>query len=365
MRVMSNSNLTLEQLRAQIDQTDHQILEALNRRAELARAVGELKERDDSPVLRPEREAQIVANAIANNQTLNGLLKPDQIDAIWREIISLCRSLERRLNLAYLGPAGTYSEQALLQQFGSRDNPVPCVSIDDVFRSVQSGTNDFGVVPVENSTEGSINRTLDLFMQSDLQICAEISIAVNHQMLGLSAPANQRKKIVAHPQALAQCQRWLAENWGHLPIEPVSSNAEGARQAAQDSAVLAIASERAAQQYGLETIAGQIQDDPSNRTRFAVIGQYRPSPSGQDQTSLILSVPDKAGAVYSLIEPLARHGVSMKRFESRPARQSGWEYNFYIDIVGHQDDPAVAAALAELKTKAQFYKVVGSYPRAR
>ncbi len=362
---MTSPAYTLAQLREQIDQTDSQLLDALNRRAALAHAVGELKALDNSPVLRPEREAQVIASAIAANAGQGGLLKPAQIEAVWREIISLCRSLERRLNVAYLGPAGTYSELALLQQFGSQDNPVPCVSIDEVFRSVQSGANDFGVVPVENSTEGSINRTLDLFLQNDLQICAEIAISVNHQLLGLGAGTQHRKKVVAHPQALAQCQHWLADNLGHLTVEAVASNAEGARLASLDNSILAIASDRAGQQYGLDFIARNIQDDPSNRTRFAVIGNYRPGASGQDQTSLILSVPDRAGAVHGLIEPLARHGVSMKRFESRPARQAGWEYNFYIDIVGHQDDPNVAAALAELKSKALFYKVVGSYPRAR
>ncbi len=360
-----SSHLTLAQLREQIDQTDAQILAALNRRAGLAQAVGELKARDNSPVLRPEREAQIIAGAIAANQAQSGLLKAHQIEAVWREVISLCRSLERRLNIGYLGPAGTYSEMALLQQFGSQDNPVPCSSIDEVFRSVLAGANDFGVVPVENSTEGSVNRTLDLFLQSDVQICAEVSISVNHQLLGQGNGLGQRTKVVAHPQALAQCQHWLASHIGHLPLEPVASNAEGARQAAADPTIMAIASDRAAAQYQLNTLAPNIQDDPSNRTRFAVIGQYRPGSSGQDQTSLIISVPDKAGAVHRLIEPLARHEVSMKRFESRPARQAGWAYHFYIDIIGHQDDPPVAAALAELKAQALFYKVVGSYPRAR
>jgi chorismate mutase / prephenate dehydratase len=365
---MSNTpeKLTLAQLREQIDQTDAALLQALNRRARLAHAVGELKAREDSPVLRPEREAQIITQAIAHSQGDSAnLLKADQIEAVWREIISLCRSLERRLNIGYLGPAGTYSEMALLKQFGSQDNPVACLSIDEVFRSVEAGSNDFGVVPVENSTEGSINRTLDLFLQTDLQICAEVAIAVNHQLLGTGSSLQGRSKVVAHPQALAQCQRWLAEHLGQLPTQAVASNAEGARLASNDPSILAIASDRAAAQYGLQTVASCIQDDPSNRTRFAVIGRYRAGASGADQTSVIISVPDRSGAVHQLIEPLARHGVSMKRFESRPARQTGWAYNFYIDVLGHQDDAPVAAALAEMKAQSLFFKVVGSYPRAR
>lgn len=360
----SNSNAAtnpLGPLREQIDATDAQILALLNQRAQLAQQVGVVKAKSNAPVLRPEREVQVLERLVALNQ---GPITAVGVKAIWREIISTCRALEHRLKVAYLGPAGTFSEQALLANFGTQVEAVPCLSIDEVFRSVQAQACDFGVVPVENSTEGSVNRTLDLFLQSPLQVCAEISLAVRHCLMG-TGQIETARTVSAHPQALAQCQGWLNLHAPKLERIPVSSNAEAARIAAQDGTVLAIAGERAASQFNVPIIAANIQDDPLNRTRFAVIGNVRCGASGSDQTSLIVSVPDKAGAVHALIEPLARHGVSMKRFESRPARQEGWEYNFYIDIVGHQDDPNVSEALSEIKAFARFYKVVGSYPRAR
>jgi chorismate mutase / prephenate dehydratase len=351
-------------LRQKIDATDAALLELLNKRASLALEVGHLKATTNAPILRPEREAQVIAQAVANNR---GPLSELAINGLWREIISVCRSLELRLKVAFLGPSGTFTEQALFSHFGLQVDGVACNSIDEVFRSVQAGATNFGVVPVENSTEGAVNRTLDLFLQSPLQICAEISLPIRHHLLGNASNADLKtyQCVKAHPQALAQCQRWLSENAPHLERIAVSSNAEGARLASIESNTLSIAGEQAMQNYSLQAIASNIQDDPLNRTRFAIIGNHLCEPSGNDQTSVIVSVPDKAGAVHSLIEPLARHGVSMKRFESRPARQSGWEYNFYIDLMGHRDDANVKLALAEIQAQAQFYKVVGSYPRAK
>jgi chorismate mutase / prephenate dehydratase len=371
----SNSDANLKQdlttpspellaLRQKIDATDAALLQLLNQRATLALAVGRLKAQTNAPILRPEREAQVIARAVANN---TGPLSEPAITGLWREIISVCRSLELRLNVAFLGPSGTFTEQALFSHFGMQVDGLACVSIDEVFRSVQAGSANFGVVPVENSTEGAVNRTLDLFLQSTLQICAEVSLPIRHHLLA-AAPIRDLKTytaVKAHPQALAQCHRWLSENAPHLERIAVSSNAEGARLCSEESTSLAIAGEQAMQNYSLQAIAANIQDDPLNRTRFAIIGNHRCEPSGNDQTSVIVSVPDKAGAVHSLIEPLARHGVSMKRFESRPARQSGWEYNFYIDLMGHRDDANVKLALSEIEGQARFYKVVGSYPRAK
>jgi len=351
----------LGELRRDIDSVDRQIVELLNRRASLAQHVGEVKKLVDAPVYRPEREAQIIAKLAALN---GGPLPLAGIEAIYREIISACRELERRMRVAYLGPAGTFSEQALLKHFGSSVDAIPCASIDEVFRSTETGATDFGVVPVENSSEGAVNRSLDLFLQTALPICGEVSIAVRHNLMTRSGALDGITRVCAHPQALAQCQNWLDRNLPAVERVPVSSNAEGARLASIDSHTAAIASEVAATRYGLQIVAPGIQDDAHNRTRFAVIGRYVCGPSGLDQTSLILSVPDRAGAVHSLIEPLARHGVSMKRFESRPARQGDWEYFFYIDLIGHQDDPPVAAALSELRAQAAFCKVIGSYPRA-
>ncbi|HQY27762.1 MAG TPA: prephenate dehydratase [Burkholderiaceae bacterium] len=351
----------LDALRRAIDAVDRELVERLNRRARLAQQVGELKHRTDAPVYRPEREAQIMARLREINP---GPLSGDAIEAIWREVVSACRELERRLRIAFLGPAGTFSEQALLRHFGSSVDAVPCATIDEVFRATEAGATDFGVVPVENSSEGAVNRTLDMFLQSPLAISGEVSVPVRQNLMSRDGTLDGVRRIVSHPQSLAQCTGWLDRHASGIERVPASSNAEAARLASEDASTAAIAGEHAAQRYGLRMIARSIQDDPNNRTRFAVIGRHACAPSGADQTSLILSVPDRAGAVHGLIEPFARHGVSMKRFESRPARQGLWEYYFYIDVIGHRDDPPVAAALAELGSQAAFCKVVGSYPRA-
>jgi chorismate mutase/prephenate dehydratase len=355
------ADTSLDGLRLQIDETDRQLLELVNRRAELARQVGELKKHDDSPVYRPEREAQIMQKLRAANP---GPLPGATIEAIWREIVSGCREIERRLRVGFLGPVGTYSEQALLKHFGSGVDAVPCSSIDEVFRATESGTVDFGVVPVENSTEGAVSRTLDLFLRSPLEISGEISMPIRQNLMTRSGTMQGIRRIVSHAQSLAQCAGWLDRNYPAIERVPAVSNAEAARLASQDDDTAAIAGVNAAARWSLQFVAQSIQDEPNNRTRFAVIGKYRCGPSGVDQTSLILSVPDRAGAVHALIEPLACHGVSMKRFESRPSRQGAWEYHFYIDILGHRDDANVASALDEIRSKAAFCKVVGSYPRA-
>lgn len=351
----------LAELRRSIDAVDKQIVELISRRAGLAREVGEVKKLVDAPVYRPEREAQIFAKLRAINP---GPLPNAGIEAVYREIISACRELERRMRVAYLGPPGTFSEQALLRHFGSGVDAIACPSIDEVFRATEAGTTDFGVVPVENSSEGAVNRSLDLFLQTPLRICGEVSVPVRHNLLTRSGSMDGVRRICAHAQALAQCMGWLDRSHPDIERVPVSSNAEGARLASVDEHTAGIAGDSAAARYGLQAVASGIQDDPLNRTRFAIVGHYDCGPSGKDQTSLILSVPDRAGAVYALIEPLARHGVSMKRFESRPARSGQWEYFFYIDVIGHRDDAPVAAALSEIRTHAAFYKVVGSYPRA-
>jgi chorismate mutase/prephenate dehydratase len=311
-------------------------------------------------VLRPEREAQILARLAERNP---GPLSSGAITAIWREVISACRELERRLRVGYLGPAGTFSEQAVHAQFGHGVDAVPLSSFDEVFRATEAGTVDFGVVPVENSTEGAVNRSLDLFLQTPLTICGEVSIPIKHNLLSASGTMAGVTRICAHAQALAQCAGWLNRNHPNVERVPVSSNAEGARLASVEPHTAGIAGDGVLGRYGVRVVAEAIQDDPLNRTRFAVIGHHLCAPSGADQTSLILSVPDRAGAVHALIEPLARHRVSMKRFESRPARQGGWQYYFYIDLLGHEQDAPVAAALAELRAHSAFFKSLGSYPR--
>lgn len=351
----------LAELRQKIDAIDTSIVASLNERARLAIAVGEVKKETDAPVYRPEREAQVLARLSERNP---GPLPAASVRAIYREVMSACRELERRMRVAYLGPPGTFSEEALRKHFGSGVDALACSSIDEVFRATDSGGCDFGVAPIENSTEGAVNRSMDLLQHTNLTISGEVSIPIRHNLLARQASLAGVSRICAHPQALAQCQGWLDRNAVGIDRVPVSSNAEGARLASVEPHTAAIASDGAASLYQLEFVGRAIQDDANNRTRFLVLGRYECTPSGSDQTSLILSVPDRAGAVHALIEPLARHGVSMKRFESRPARQGNWEYYFYIDVIGHQADPAVARALGELKANAAYYRVIGSYPRA-
>jgi chorismate mutase/prephenate dehydratase len=351
----------LKPLRDRIDAIDAQILDLLAQRGQVAQDVGHVKAETMAPVFRPEREAQVLRRVAERNP---GPLKDHDVQTIFREIMSACRALEKRVTVAYLGPAGTFSEQAVYQQFGSAVETLPCVSIDEVFRATEAGTADFGVVPVENSSEGAVNRTLDLLLATTTIISGEVSIPVHHSLMTRTGSMDGVKVVCAHSQALAQCQVWLNLHHPNIERRAVASNAEAAVLASQDPTVAAIASEMAGEQYQLGVVQAHIQDDPHNRTRFVVIGSLQTGPSGQDQTSLVLAVPNKAGAVYNLLAPLAKHGVSMTRFESRPARIGTWEYYFYVDIEGHVHNPAVARALEELKDNAAFFKVLGSYPHS-
>ena len=346
-------------LRQKIDEIDAEILVLLNRRAQLAQEVGHVKAETNAPVFRPEREAQVLRSVADRNP---GPLQSGDVQTIFREVMSACRALEKRVTVAYLGPTGTFSEQAVYQQFGHAVDSLACASIDEVFRAAEAGTADFGVVPIENSSEGVINRTLDLLLQTTLRISGEVAIPVHHSLMTKDGTTDHVTRICAHSQALAQCNAWLNQHYPNIERLAVASNAEAARMASEDPTVAGIAGELAAQTYGLQIVSAHIQDDPHNRTRFAVVGRLHTTPSGKDQTSLVLSVPNKAGAVYSLLSPLASHGVSMSRFESRPARMGAWEYYFYVDVEGHEKDEKVAKALAELKQNAAFFKLLGSYP---
>jgi chorismate mutase/prephenate dehydratase len=354
---------TLAQLRTAIDAVDQQLLALLNQRAGLAHEVGEIKKVEGSPVYRPEREAQVILGLQNANP---GPLKPANIATIWREIMSACRALEAPQRVAYLGPAGTFSEQAAVTFFGASIEHVACASFDEVFHAAAAGTADFGVVPVENSTEGVVTRSLDLLLQSPLHIVGEISLLVRHHLLRQSASLEGIEAVLAHPQALAQCQGWLSKHLPHAERRAVSSNAEGARLATTNPAWAGIASERAGTEFGLHLAAHAIQDDAFNRTRFAVVclpqTLQAPQASGRDCVSLVVSVPNRPGAVHDILVPLKQHGVSMTRFESRPARSGQWEYYFYIDIQGHPSQPHVEAALADLRALCAFYKVLGTYP---
>ena len=356
-------NKDLSQLRTEIDAVDRELLELLNRRAALANEVGEIKRVEGSPVFRPEREAQVIQGLQARNP---GPLKPGNVATIWREIMSACRALEAPQRVAYLGPAGTFSEQAAVQFFGSSIEHVPCVSFDEVFHAAASGNADFGVVPVENSTEGVVTRSLDLLLSSPLHIVGEVSLLVRHHLLRSTPSLEGIEAVLAHPQALAQCQGWLNKHLPDVERRAVASNAEGARLAASNPGWAGIASERAASEFGLHVAAHAIQDDAFNRTRFAVVCLPQtleaPQASGRDCVSLVVSVPNRPGAVHDILVPLKQHGVSMTRFESRPARSGQWEYFFFIDVQGHPSEPNVAAALADLRQLCAFYKVLGTYP---
>jgi chorismate mutase / prephenate dehydratase len=363
-RAMPSNHPALLPLREAIDAVDRELLQLLNQRARLAQQVGEVKKKEGSVAFRPEREAQVIDGLKQANQ---GPLGAESVAPIWREIMSACRALETPTRVAYLGPAGTFSELAALGFFGASIVKVPCVSIDEVFRSTLAGAADFGVVPVENSTEGVVARSLDLFLSMPLVIVGETSLAVRHNLLRQVPELSQIQAVCAHPQALAQCHAWLSNHLPHVERRPVSSNAEGARLAGLDSSLAAVASERAASEYGLHVVAPAIQDDPHNRTRFAIATdpsrQPQPQASGHDCVSLVVSVANQPGAVHDLLVPLKTHGVSMTRFESRPARSGQqWEYYFYIDLQGHPEQPHVAQALQELRSACAFFKILGTYP---
>jgi chorismate mutase/prephenate dehydratase len=352
----------LDQLRKRIDVLDEQIQTLLNERAACAQQVAEVKreEHDDVVYYRPEREAEVLRIVRARNQ---GPLPDDEIVRLFREIMSACLALERPLSIAYLGPQGTYTQAAALKHFGHSVSLSPLATIDEVFREVEADTADFGVVPVENSTEGAINHTLDMFIRSSLKICGDVELRIHHQLLSSGQDTRAIKKVYAHQQALAQCREWLDAHLPQAERIAVSSNAEAAKLVRPDPSMAAIASDAAAEMYGLSILAANIEDDPNNTTRFLVIGLHQPEPSGKDKTSLMVTVHNKAGALYSLLEPIARHGVSMTKIESRPSRISKWDYVFFVDVEGHVEEDNVAAAIRDLRETAASLKVLGSYPR--
>jgi chorismate mutase/prephenate dehydratase len=356
---------TLAELRFQIDAIDQQLLLLLNNRALVAEKVGEVKKREGTAFFRPDRVAQVIDNI---QQANPGPLKNSHVAAVWREIMSACLALEAPQRVAVLGPAGTFCEQAAIEFFGGAADLIYCNNFDEVFHATAAGSSQYGVVGVENSTEGMVTRSLDLFLHSPTHVIGEVTLLVRHNLLRLENSLEDIEVVLAHPLALAQCQAWLSKHLPHAERRPVSSNAEGARLATTNPAWAGLASDRAAAQFGLHIAAHAIQDDAYNRTRFAIICLPQtvgtPPPSGNDCTSLVVSVPNRPGAVHDLLVPLKTHGVSMTRFESRPARTGQWEYYFYIDLAGHPSAPNVQAALDELRRLCAFYKVLGTYPVA-
>ncbi len=379
----------VRQLRNQIDELDKQIQELISARARYAQEIAAAKQNDEREpaskskksakdstgnktnktnnknrknknFYRPAREAEILRGVLKRN---TGPLSKEEMARLFREIMSACLALESRLKIAFLGPAGTYSQTAALKHFGHAVLTLPLVTIDEVFREVESGNAHFGVVPIENSSEGAVSRTLDMFMRSPLHICGEVELRIHHHLLAKGKSLRNIKKVLSHQQSLAQCREWLNANLPGVKSVAVNSNAEAARLTA-DKHTAAIAGETAAEIYGLNVIAENIEDEPNNTTRFLVIGELKTTPSGDDKTSLLLSAANRPGALYKLLAPLARRSISLTRIESRPSRQGLWEYVFFLDIEGHVQQENIQQALAELEQEAAFVKLLGSYPKA-
>ena len=348
----------LQTLRTEIDQIDDALLKLISRRAQIAQTIGRLKQGN---IYRPEREAQVLRRVKEANP---GPLSDESAAKLFREIMSACLALEQPLTVAYLGPQGTFSQAAAIKQFGHAAETTDCASIDEVFRKVESGQAAYAVVPVENSTEGAIGRSLDLLLNTPLMICGEVVVRVHQYLLRNGQGMDGITTLYSHAQSFAQCHEWLNKNLPHVVRITVASNAEAAKLAAAEPNSAAIAGETAAEIYGLTALARNIEDEPNNTTRFLVLGAHDAGRSGRDKTSLVMAAPNQPGAMHDLLGPFARNGVSMSKLESRPSGAGKWEYVFYVDVEGHQEDAAVAKALDELKNLAPFLKTLGSYPVA-
>jgi len=355
----------LGNIRDSIDAIDARIHGLLNERARYAQRVGISKAASGKAVdfYRPEREAEVLRMALRRNQ---GPLRDEEIARLFREIMSACLAQQEPLKVAFLGPEGTFTQAAVLKHFGASVRALPLPAIDEVFHEVEGGVADFGVVPIENSSEGTVNHTLDMFLSSALKICGEVELRINHSLMGKMSGTAAVKRVCAHAQALAQCRGWLDEQLPDAERVAVSSNAEGARRARDERGTAAIAGSAAAEIYGLTLLANDIEDRQDNTTRFLVVGRKLFGASGIDRTTLLVSGSDTddSGALFRLLEPLAQHRVNMTRIESRPSRKRKWDYVFFIDIEGHVSDPPVAQALAALEERASLFKILGSYPRA-
>lgn len=354
----------LTELRSQIDQLDEQLLELISARAKCASEVGAFKRAngdDNCNFYRPEREANVLRKIADKNP---GPLSNEEMARLIREIMSACLAVERQLNIAFLGPAATFTEEAALKHFGHSVKTTAINSISDVFREVESGAANYGVVPIENSTEGVITHTLDNFTRSSLKIVGEVELRIHHCLLSQASDINDVKMIYSHQQSLAQCRNWLDGHMDSVQRESVTSNAAAAKLAQQEKHVAAIASRSAAEKYQLNVLASNIEDMPNNSTRFLIIGTNTVTASGIDKTSLLVSAPNKPGALFKLLEPFAKHNVSMTRIESRPSHSAKWEYVFFLDLDGHVDDPELKLALNELGQVSDMVNILGSYPKA-
>ena len=361
---MSDEQARLGELRDRIDDLDQRIMALISARARCAQEVAEVKlaanPGQEVHFYRPEREAQVLRRIKEQNP---GPLSGEEIARLFREIMSACLALEKPMHIAFLGPEGTFTQAAALKHFGHSVVSVPMPAIDAVFREVESGNAHYGVVPVENSTEGMINHTLDMFMNSPLKICGEVQLRIQHHLL--VAPQNRDREITriySHQQSFAQCRQWLDANRYGVERVTVSSNAEAARRAAGEPGAAAIAGDMAAELYGLEFLASRIEDRPDNTTRFLIVGREEVPASGHDKSSILVSMRNKPGALYQLLEPFHRHSISLTRIETRPSPSGTWAYVFYIDFEGHFDDPQVRKVLAEIDEEAVELKRLGAYP---
>ena len=354
-------------LRQRIDDIDVKLLELFNKRAGCAVEVAEVKRAlADNPddaidFFRPDREAQVIKRLKSLNQ---GPLSDDEIGRLIREVMSACLALEQPLKIAYLGPEGTFTQSAALKHFGHSVSTAPMSSIPDVFASVEAGHANYGLVPVENSTEGVVSHTLDMFIDSSLKVCGEVEIPVHHHLASTADDLSAIQRIYSHQQSFAQCRRWLDQNLPALERVPVSSNAEAARLAAEQADAAAICGLPAVEKFNLKIGYENIEDLSDNTTRFVIIGKQDVGPSGHDKTSLLVSTKNVPGALLGLLQPFANHGISMNKIESRPAKGHKWAYVFFIDIDGHQSEDRVIEALNELKQQAALFKILGSYPKA-
>lgn len=353
----------LQALRERIDSLDEQVLALINERAALAQEVASVKRAEDGEVVfyRPEREAQVLRRISELNR---GPLSDEEAARLFREIMSACLALEQPMSIAFLGPEGTFTQAAALKHFGHSVMTRPLATIDEVFREVEAGSADYGVVPVENSTEGVVSHTLDRLLNSPLKINGEVELRIHQHLLGNTSDWGTIKRVYSHLQSLGQCRKWLDTHLPNVERISVSSNGEAARLASKEADAAAVAPEAAAELYGLKILASNIEDKPDNTTRFLVLGKNDVPPSGNDKTSLLVAARNKPGALFHLLEPFARNGLSMTRIESRPSRQAMWEYVFFVDVDGHAEDPKVAAALAELGQNASLLKILGAYPKA-
>ncbi|PRY68712.1 prephenate dehydratase [Halomonas ventosae] len=359
---MTEPTLSLEALRQRIDALDNDILRLISERAACAQQVAEIKaEHEPGAVFyRPEREAQVLRRIMELNQ---GPLDSEEMARLFREIMSACLALEQPVKVAYLGPEGTFTQQAALKHFGESAISLPMAAIDEVFREVEAGAVNYGVVPVENSTEGVINHTLDSFMDSGLRICGEVVLRIHHHLLVAETTRRDKvSRIYSHPQSFAQCRKWLDAHFPQAERVPVSSNAEAARLVKTEWHSAAIAGDMAAKLYGLAKLAEKIEDRPDNSTRFLIIGNQDVPISGEDKTSLVVAMRNQPGALHGLLEPFHRHQIDMTRLETRPSRTGVWNYVFFIDFKGHREEPRVAAMLEEVQLRAAEVKVLGSYP---